>query len=272
MSNPFYVYEPKSACEKARTQAREKKTKTQRTAALEGITFSGVEKILDVGCGTGVVGKDLLERNPQAMLYGLDIEPSILRQAKEKFSNAGKSAFIGGDAYALPFKSETFQIVTCQYVLQHLAQPIMALAEMRRVCCKGGQAIIFEFDDRAGFSYPPLPGELQALFQAKIDLIERKGGDRSIGRKLYHHLRAAGWDPIEVKIIPDIWLGAADRTKELESAYLSFTQLKPQLLEEKLISEAVFDNGLRKLYEYYQSEMLSVILFFAAFARNSGEV
>lgn len=164
----------------------------------------------------------------------------------------------------------SFDLVTCQYVLQHLNQPVCALAEMKRVSRVGGQIIIFEFDDRTGFSYPPAPNELQELFQAKVELIERKGGDRSIGRKLYHLLRTAGWTDIEVKIIPDIWQGAANRRNALESAFLSFTQLKPQLIAENLISEQIFDTGLNQLYGYYQGEVFSVIFFFAAFAKNHG--
>jgi len=265
-----YVYDPKSDCEKARTLEREKKTKTQRAAALDGVKFEGISKILDVGCGIGMVGFDLLNRIPSAQLFGIDIEPSVLRVAKEKIPNEKKGGFIRGNAYNLPFGQMSFDLVTCQYVLQHLNQPVKAVAEMRRVCRPGGQVIIFEFDDRTGFSYPPSPKELEELFQAKIELIERKGGDRSMGRKLYHLLRLAGWTEIEVKIIPDIWQGAADRKNALESAFLSFTQLKPQLIAENLISEQNFDAGLNQLYDYYQREVFSVIFFFAAFAKNPG--
>jgi ubiquinone/menaquinone biosynthesis C-methylase UbiE len=261
-----YVYDPKSDCELARTAEREKKTKTQRATALDDVKFEGISKILDVGCGTGVVGFDLLNLIPSAQLYGLDIAPSVLRRAKEKIA----SSFIAGDAYDLPFVEGSFDLVACQYVLQHLSQPANALSEMRRLSRAGAQAVIFEFDDRTGFTYPPAPDELQELFQAKIELIERKGGDRSIGRKLYHLLSSAGWAEIEVKIIPDIWQGAADRKSALQSAYLSFTQLKPHLIAEDLISEKSFNQGLQQLYDYYQSDIFSVLFFFAAFARNPG--
>lgn len=266
-----YVYDPKSDCELARTAEREKKTKTQRATALDDIKFEGISKILDVGCGTGVVGIDLLNLIPSAQfLFGVDIEPSVLRVANEKIPNEREGSFIAGNAYDLPFVEGSFELVACQYVLQHLSRPVTALSEMRRVSRAGGYAVIFEFDDRTGFTYPSVPDELQELFQAKIELIERKGGDRSIGRKLYHLLRLAGWTEIEVKIIPDIWQGAADRKNALESAYLSFTQLKPQLIAENLILEKTFDKGLKKLYDYYQSDIFSVLFFFAAFARNPG--
>lgn len=258
-----YVYDPKSDREKAGIREREKQTKTHRAAALEGVEFEGIHKILDVGCGTGVVGSDLLRLIPSAQLVGIDLETSILQVAKKSIP---EGSFAAGDAYNLPFSEASFDLVACQYVLQHLNQPTRTLAEMRRVTRPGGQVIIFEFDDRTGFSFPPAPRELQELFQAKVALIERRGGDRSIGRKLYHLLRTAGWTDIDVKIIPDIWQGSADRRRALESTYLSFTQLKPQLMTERLISEQTFETGLKQLYDYYQGEVFSVIFFFAAFA------
>lgn len=265
-----YVYDPKTDCERARTRARERQTKTQRAAALEGAEFDGIRSILDVGCGTGVVGFDLLKLIPGAQLVGLDIEPSILRVAQGNAPCGRSGRFVAGDAFCLPFRQAAFDLVACQYVLQHLTRPAEALEEMRRVCCPGGRAIVFEYDDRTGFSYPPPPSELQALFQAKIALIERRGGDRSIGRKLYHLLRSAGWAGIEVRIIPDVWQGPADRKGALGSACLSFTQLKPKLVAEGLISEQTFQIGLEQLYDYYQGEVFSVIFFFAAFAENPG--
>lgn len=267
-----YVYDPKSDCEKTRLQLRDKKTKSRRAVALEGVRFEGIHRILDVGCGTGVVGFDLLSFVPSGHLIGLDLEHSILHAARDNTPTGSSCSFVTGDAYALPFGEASFDLVACQYLLEHLAEPVRALEEMRRVSRPGAQAIVFEYDDRANFSYPPIPRELEALLQAKIALIERKGGDRSIGRKLYHLLHSAGWADIEVKVIHDVWQGPADRRAALESAYLSFTQLRPQLIEEALISEQTFEAGLEQLYSYYQGDVFSVAFFFAAFARNPGSM
>lgn len=265
-----YVYDPKSDYEKTRLQVRDKKTKSRRAVALEGMKFEGVGRILDIGCGTGVVGFDLLSFVPSAHLIGLDLEHSILHTTVDNIPAGSLCSFVTGDAYALPFGEASFDPVACQYLLQHLADPVRALREMRCVSRPGGQAVIFEYDDRANFSYPPMPRGLENLLQAKIALIKRKGGDRSIGRKLYHHLQSAGWVDIKIRIIHDIWQGPADRHSALESAYLSFTQLRPQLIEEGLISEQTFEIGLEQLYSYYQGDVFSVVFFFAAFARNPG--
>lgn len=267
-----YVYDPKSEFEIARIAEREKNTRRQRAIALENRHFNNINRILDVGCGTGVVGFDLLNRIPTIrLMVGLDIEPSILNVAKNNLPSLKQIDFITGDAFQLPLKTGGVDLVSCQYVLQHLAHPERILNEMRRVTRPGGYAIIFEFDDLSEITYPPKPPELDLLFKAKIDLIEKRGGDRSIGRKLYHLLKLAGWSEVEIKIIPDIWIGPADRNNALSSAYMSFTQIKSQLIEEKLISENVFETALKQLYGYYQGDLLSIIFFFSAFARNPGK-
>jgi ubiquinone/menaquinone biosynthesis C-methylase UbiE len=265
-----YVYDPKSGCEKTRLQVRDVKTKSQRAVALEGVRFEGISRILDVGCGTGVVGFDFLDIVPSAHLVGLDLENAILHTAKDNVRVEGSCSFVTGDAYSLPFGEGYFDLLTCQYLLQHLEEPVRVLEEMRRVGRLGAQAIVFEYDDRANFSYPPIPAELEALFRAKIALIERRGGDRSIGRKLHHLLQSAGWTDVEIKIIHDIWQGPADRRAALESANLSFSQLRARLVEEGLISEQIFETGLKQLYSYYQGNVFSVAFFFAAFAKNPG--
>ena len=266
-----YVYDPKSDAERERIQARERKTRSSRAVALEQVSAPAASSILDVGCGTGVVGYDLLQWLPGAYLVGVDLETSMLRTAQAKTPPDRRSEFVTGDAYRLPFGRATFDLVACQYLLQHLSDPVAALAEMNRVCKAGGQIVVFEYDDRADFSFPPRPPELEALFQAKIALVERHGGDRSIGRKLYHLLLAAGWSEIEVKVVHDTWQGPGDRRAALASAELSFNQLKSQMIDEGLIDLPTFDGGIAQLFSYYQGDVFSVAFFFAGFAWNPAD-
>jgi ubiquinone/menaquinone biosynthesis C-methylase UbiE len=79
-----YVCDPPSDSERESIQARERKTRSRRAVALEQRQFPAGSLIRDVGCGTGVVGYDLLQRPAGAHLIGVDIEPSILRTAKDK--------------------------------------------------------------------------------------------------------------------------------------------------------------------------------------------
>lgn len=265
-----YVYDPKLAIEKERIFVREKRTSQRRSYALEDLEIPPESAILDVGCGTGVLGFDLLTRFPDSRLFCLDIEPSILIQAAPDQPTVGVSNYVAADAYRLPFDNQSYDVVACQYLLQHLVDPVLVLKEMRRVSMKDALAIVFEWDDGANFIYPPIPSELERVYEAKAKLIQSRGGDRNIGRKLYHLLSEAGWEEINVRLVHDIWQGPTDRSASLKGTELSFLELKPQLLEGGFVSEDDFDLALQQLYDFYNGDIFSVVFFFTAFARNLG--
>lgn len=221
--------------------------------------------ILDVGSGKGAVGFDLLRRCPGATLVGVDVDGSILREAARKAPPGASCAFARADTFSLPFHVGTFDVVACQYLLQHLADSVGALVEMKRVTRAAGKVAVFEWDDGVNFSHPALPEPLGKLFRAKATLVQRMGGDRFIGRKLYHLLCAAGWADVQLRIVHDIWQGSADREAELYGTELSMREIKSQLLSEELLSEDEFEAAIRQLYEYYCGDVFSVVFYFAAF-------
>lgn len=266
MKKAHYVYDAASEREKTRLQTRDRGTRVKRDIALTAVRLKEVRSILDVGCGTGVLGFHLLELAPSAELIGLDIAAPMIEEARKNAPRDRSCRFIQGSTYDIPFEQARFDLVACQYLLQYLAEPVSALREMRRVAEPGGTAVVFEWDDRVNSSYPELPPELGTLFEAKNLLVELNGGDRSIGRKLYHHLKAAGWKDITIEIIPTVLQGPADR--DFPAARLSFRQLKPGMLKAGLISEQVFEVGMQQLQSYYRDDIFSVVFFFAGFATN----
>ena len=101
-------------------------------------------KILEVGCGTGRFLK-FLENSGYTNLYGVD-------QAEEMLKVAGKKCHATlqrGDAYVLPFKNNSFDVVFAFRVLSHLEKPENAINEMLRV----GDIIIFDLLNRYSLSY-----------------------------------------------------------------------------------------------------------------------
>jgi SAM-dependent methyltransferase len=111
-------------------------------------------KLLDVGCGAGHWGLTVLDlMGDDATLMGVDAEPNFLSRARERASNRGLSErceFEVGCAEALPFPDASFDVVTCQTVLIHVADPGVAIAEFVRVLRPGGIVITVEPDNLAG--------------------------------------------------------------------------------------------------------------------------
>jgi ubiquinone/menaquinone biosynthesis C-methylase UbiE len=114
----------------------------------ERLGFANITNVLDVGCGVGHWGRALAQvLPPHARWTGVDQEPEWVRQATEmaaRFGLADRFTFAQGDAMALPFAGDTFDMVTCQTVLIHLADPKAALQEMLRVTKPGGLVLAVE--------------------------------------------------------------------------------------------------------------------------------
>jgi ubiquinone/menaquinone biosynthesis C-methylase UbiE len=105
--------------------------------------------LLDVGCGQCHWSRLLLPYlQPHSHITALDRDP---KWAQGNGALAGKFAEYGatvefrhGDAQCLPFEDDCFDVVTCQTVLIHLADPLTGLKEMRRVTRPGGLVICSE--------------------------------------------------------------------------------------------------------------------------------
>jgi ubiquinone/menaquinone biosynthesis C-methylase UbiE len=98
-----------------------------------------VASVLDVGCGTGnqlIANRPVL---PSARLVGLDRSLGMLRQARPK---APDIAWVQADASALPFQTESFDFITCQFALHHIQDKVGVLRETLRVLRIRGRLIL----------------------------------------------------------------------------------------------------------------------------------
>ncbi len=97
---------------------------------------------LDIGCGTGVLLKQLAHLNRQLFLYGLDISAAMIQKTQTKLGNKSHSQL--GTATHLPYASNSFDYVTCCTSLHHHPDTEKSLAEMYRVLKPGGKAAILD--------------------------------------------------------------------------------------------------------------------------------
>ncbi len=111
---------------------------------LDLVGVQPADRVLDVGCGTGIVARRAARRvGPRGVVTGLDLNRDMLTVAR--VTSAGSAPPITwklGDAATLPFDDRSFDAVTCQQALQFLPEPIAALREMRRVLSDRGSAAI----------------------------------------------------------------------------------------------------------------------------------
>jgi SAM-dependent methyltransferase len=149
--------------------------------------------LLDVGCGPGTISIDLASLLAPGRVTAIDVVPSVLETARATAVECGVSTieFALGDVYALDFPDATFDVVHAHQVLQHLADPVAALREMRRVCRPGGIVAVRD-GDYAGFTwYPQLPA-LDRWLALYRSVARTNKGEPDAGRRLLAWANAAG--------------------------------------------------------------------------------
>ena len=97
-------------------------------------------RVLDVGCGPGVMTEVVLERG--GVFDGLDLSPEMVNEAKEKFGHLPGVHFAVGNIEAIDAADNTYDQLICMAVIEYLKTPDQAMAEMARVLKPGGAAII----------------------------------------------------------------------------------------------------------------------------------
>lgn len=112
------------------------------------LAFDRVRDVLDVGCGVGHWTQLLASALPaDAQVIGVDRDPIWIDKATGRAAALGLSDrfhYRVSDAQTLPFADASFDLVTCQTVLIHVADPRAVIAEMARVTRVGGLVLVAE--------------------------------------------------------------------------------------------------------------------------------
>lgn len=108
---------------------------------------SQFKTILDVGSGAGQIMRHLLEvANPDAQIIGFDLSAEMLRRARGRLKS-DRPCFVAADVMNLPFQDNSFDCITCGYVLEHLPDPVPGLEEFARVLKPGGVGLLLATED-----------------------------------------------------------------------------------------------------------------------------
>src|SRR5262245_47344506 len=89
--------------------------------------------IIDLGCGPGLLLRDLGERHPTAALYGYDLTPAMLDHGRSLSGPKLNLALLDVTAEPLPHATGTVHLVSMSSVLHVIDEPLPVLTEIRRV-------------------------------------------------------------------------------------------------------------------------------------------
>jgi len=152
-----------------------------RQGFLADVAFPPNARVLEVGCGTGVLTRALALRPNAGTVVGVDVAPSLLGKARDLAAEMPNLTFQEADGRSLPFENETFDVAVFYTTLSHVPGPERALAEAFRVLRPMGRLAAFDGD----YATPTVALGDHDLLQSCLDAtIGDFVHDRWLGRRL----------------------------------------------------------------------------------------
>jgi ubiquinone/menaquinone biosynthesis C-methylase UbiE len=172
-----------------------------RAAYLDLLDIVPGQRVLEVGCGSGVVLRDLARRvAPAGQAVGVDLSPVMLQIAGELASEAGLSEVIDlreGDARALPCRDGEFDVALAVTALSNVPDGEQAVPELLRVTRPGGRVAVFDADgDSMIISHPDRPLTRRIVAAAS----DQQYANSWLARRLPGLFREAGLQDIRLRV------------------------------------------------------------------------
>ena len=161
--------------------------------------------VLDVGCGPGTLTVDLARRVAPGAVLGVDVSEAVVAEAVTYGAGVADAAalsvsFAAADFRTLNSRPETgrrqFQVVHAHQVLQHLREPVAALAAMSSLVQPGG-LVAARDADYAGMIWSGGDERMEHWLALYLAVTKRNGAEANAGRHLLRWARQAGLDNAE---------------------------------------------------------------------------
>lgn len=170
------------------------------------------QRLLDVGSGAGTITADLARIVGPENVTALEVceQSAELTRAELVRQGLGAVQVLVGDAQALPLAADSFDVVHAHQVLQHLSQPVAAIAEARRVTRPGG-IIALRDSDYEGFGWYPEVPDIDRWLELYLRAARANGGTPDAGRRLLAWTHEAGLE--DVTAGSSTWLYATSASR-----------------------------------------------------------
>ena len=237
-----YIHAGKRA-EVKRLESQSRLFQKQLRSAFKLLGITKNISVLEVGCGSGAVSREIAQKVTPATVVAVDIDPAFLKEARLAAAKKGirNISFAQRDAYQLKFPVNSFDITFCRLLLMHLADPLKAVLEMERVTKRGGRVGLWEIDDGASLTYPELRKGDKIARRIKLWLKKNYSVDMEIGRRLNSLLFQAGLKRVAVHPFT-ICMNQTDSQIRRLSDEFQFARpialYKERLLKDEIVTEA----------------------------------
>lgn len=208
--------------------------------------------VLDIGCGPGTITVDLAARVAPGSVTAVEPTDSALDLARAEAQRRSVSniSFVTSDVHSLDLPDDTFDVVHAHQVLQHVADPVQALREMKRVCAPGG-VVAARDADYAGFIWFPRIPALDRWLELYDRAARANGGEPDAGRRLLSWARAAGFD--DIAPAGSMWCYATEEARQWWGGMWADRILESDLSRQLLDSGMATYGDLEEISAAWQS-------------------
>lgn len=170
-------------------------TKPIRDYILKDINLRYDSRVLEVGSGTGVVLNEI-SNHSEGIYAGIDVD---FERTKIAMRNYPEFYMCNADAALLPFPSNCFDLIFCQYFILWLKEPLIVLAEIMRTLKPRGIFAVFAEPDYC--SRIDLPLSLEVIGSYQTESLRNQGANPCIGRELLDLLTAVDFKVLKCGVI-----------------------------------------------------------------------
>lgn len=218
---------------------------------LENIGLRSGMRVLDIGCGTGIMACWIAEQvGSKGKVVGLDISSEQLEIARKHADqlHLKQTEFFEKNIYDINKELGEFDIVYSRFVFMHLTEPLRALQLAKAVVKKGGILAIEDGDVFTIFSHPEHPALLKCLaWYKKLD--ELKKLSLSKASSLYTMFRKNGLKNVHCEIVHPLFQGIKQRS------HMAMIVLETKAGFMQLgVTENEVDSVAKELYEMAEDE------------------
>jgi len=223
----------------------------QRMQTLSAMSLRSGERVLDAGCGTGLLIQGMVSAvGENGQIVGIDFSNDMLDVARERFQSIDRVSLQQASVTDLPLESESFDAASCTQTLLYVDDVEKAISELYRVLKPGGRIAVLETDWRGLV----LNSEDDAISNRVIDAWDNGVASPNLPVKLTLMLQKQGFTAISTKAIP-----------LLNTSYspTSFSAMMLEFFAEMAVKQGVFDKpgSIEWLNQFPRLEMQQAYFF-----------
>ncbi|MBV1703144.1 MAG: methyltransferase domain-containing protein [Hyphomicrobiales bacterium] len=231
--------------------------------------------VLEVGCGVGAQTIPLAINSPNARFESIDISETSIERARQTVKRAKITNVVlrQADLFDPSLAAATYDHAFVCFVLEHLSNPVGALARLRKLIKPGGTLTVIEGDHGSAQFYPDDDDAREAI-RCQVALQAQNGGDANIGRRLFPLLVEAGFpSPL---VSPRMVYVDGSRPALIDGfTRKTFTAMIKGIREQALAANKVtaerFDRGIAALERTATAGGVFCYTFFKCVARTPNE-